>query len=170
MLTLVLKDLTSVKDWVLTPFFDFLSKWFKFLDTFIGRGSFLIVLGFRCMPLGKHFNIVVGALTLLFGIVHLILQYFSPYSEFVEVQQEEEEEEEEEDLNMLDTWGAKASATSASLGSKKAASKPAIKPASKQDEGGSEPPSNAEPANEEERAAKRDSAAKNMLLRAGRRK
>lgn len=55
---------------------EMIGKWAGFLDTFAGRGCFLIYLGLRIMPLGQGYCLFVGFQIIFFAIANLIIHAF----------------------------------------------------------------------------------------------
>lgn len=48
---------------------------FKFLDTFAGRGGFLIFCGLHVVPLSKVFCLIGGAIVMLFGVLNIFVHF-----------------------------------------------------------------------------------------------
>merc|ERR1711998_19598 len=55
-----------------------LQKYFRFLDTFIGRGCFFMFIGLRIIPLGQFYCLVAGMVTFSFGVLNVALHYLYP--------------------------------------------------------------------------------------------
>jgi hypothetical protein len=55
-----------------------LQKYFRFLDTFIGRGCFFMFVGLRIIPLGQFYCLVAGMVTFSFGVLNVALHYLYP--------------------------------------------------------------------------------------------
>ena len=53
----------------------FMVVWFKFLHSCLGRGFFLMYIGFRTVALGKHYCVTAGTLVVLLGACNMALHF-----------------------------------------------------------------------------------------------
>ena len=68
--------------------FKFLTKYFSFMQNFIGRGSFWFFVGSLCLR-GPIYNYIVGAVIMLIGLIFLCC-YCALYSEEMSPSKEDE--------------------------------------------------------------------------------